>query len=258
MNRIQPPPCPMPETQHPGSSASAVAAMVRRSAAGGEQALFAPMHYEPNYAYPLLVWLHSPGQSEAQLNKVMPQISMRNYVAVGPRGAAIARQQPTALAAGFDWLQGEAHVAAAEQRVLEAVETAQARFRIAADRIFLAGHDRGGTMAMRIALRHPGRFAGAVTLGGALPLGRAPLARLNLARRLQLLIICSRISSRYPTRAVCDDLRLLHSAGISVTLREYPGADDLTSAMLSDVDRWIMEQISTMANRGAKSLSVEG
>ena len=32
-------------------------------------ALFAPMHYEPGYAYPLIVWLHGPGGDERQLNR---------------------------------------------------------------------------------------------------------------------------------------------------------------------------------------------
>ena len=47
--------------------------------------LFAPLHYEPNYAYPLVIWLHGPGDDERQLLRVMPLVSMRNYVSVGPR-----------------------------------------------------------------------------------------------------------------------------------------------------------------------------
>jgi len=39
-------------------------------------------------------------------------------------------------------------------------------------------------------------------------------------------------------------LRLLHSAGMSVTLRVYPGGDELSPQMLADVDRWIIEQIT--------------
>ena len=30
-------------------------------------ALFAPLHYEAGYAYPLIVWLHGQGSSERQL-----------------------------------------------------------------------------------------------------------------------------------------------------------------------------------------------
>ena len=51
----------------------------------------------------------------------------------------------------------------------------------------------------------------------------------------------SRDSRDYPDRRVCDDLRLLHSAGCTVALRQYPGGDELTTNMLSDLDRWLME-----------------
>jgi phospholipase/carboxylesterase len=38
-------------------------------------------------------------------------------------------------------------------------------------------------------------------------------------------------------------LRLLHVAGCTVALRQYPGGDNLTSNMLSDLDRWVMELV---------------
>ena len=49
-----------------------------------EHSFFVPLHYEPNYAYPLLVWLHGPGESHSALKQVMPHVSMRNYVGVAP------------------------------------------------------------------------------------------------------------------------------------------------------------------------------
>ena len=53
-------------------------------------ASFAPQHYESGYSYPLLVWLHGPGCDERQLLRIMPQISMRNYVAIAPRGLLVS------------------------------------------------------------------------------------------------------------------------------------------------------------------------
>ena len=44
------------------------------------------MHYAPGYAYPLIVWLHGSGSDERQLQRIMPLVSMQNYVAVAPRG----------------------------------------------------------------------------------------------------------------------------------------------------------------------------
>jgi phospholipase/carboxylesterase len=49
---------------------------------------------------------------------------------------------------------------------------------------------------------------------------------------------------RYPPEEACADLRLLHAAGLSITMRQYPSADELSPQMLHDVDRWIMELIN--------------
>src|SRR5207302_8727119 len=103
----------------------------------------------------------------------------------------------------------------------------------AADGVVLAGYVCGGTVALGLALRDPRRFAGVLSLGGRFPVGHAPLARLADARHLSIWLSCTRASERYPSAAVCDDLRLLHSAGMSIMLREYPGADGLLPQMLS-------------------------
>ena len=99
-------------------------------------------------------------------------------------------------------------------------------------------------MALRIALSHPARFAGAVSLGGRFPSGRTPFGNLLAARRLAVFLGTGRVSQTYPAAKVCEDLRLLHAAGLSVTLRQYPCGDELMPQMLGDLDRWIIEQIS--------------
>ncbi|HEX3998338.1 MAG TPA: alpha/beta hydrolase-fold protein [Pirellulales bacterium] len=242
----------------------------------GPYSLFAPLHYEPNYAYPLLVWLHGPGHDEQQLRRIMPSISLRNYVAVAPRGTIVAPNGAAAIApgkiatvatatisdasasvdaasaAGHGWRQTEGHIQAAELRVMECLDAAAEKFHVAPDRCFLAGYGSGGTMAFRIALRNPQCFAGVLSLSGPFPSGRSPLAQLHDVRRLEVFIACCRAGSLYPTETVCHDLRLLHTAGMSVVLREYPGDDALTPQMLADMDRWLMEQV-TGAREGLRA-----
>ena len=206
-------------------------------------AFFGPMHYEPKYAYPLIVWLHGCGCDERQLQRVMPQVSMRNYVAVAPRGIALPDEN-AGRHEGFGWLQTEDHVQHAEQRVFECVELAARRFHVSPDRVFLAGFDRGGTMGMRIALGHPGRFAGVISLCGAFPTDRKPFGNLVAARQLGIFLAASRVSKQYTATQVCADLRLIHAAGLSVTLRQYPCGHELMPQMLADIDRWIIEQLA--------------
>jgi predicted esterase len=99
-------------------------------------------------------------------------------------------------------------------------------------------------MALRIGLRHPGLFAGAVSLGGPFPTGLAPLSQLRMARGLPLFIGQGRESRIYSPQRTCDELRLFHSAAMHVTLRQYPCADEMTTRMLGDLNAWIMEQVT--------------
>jgi phospholipase/carboxylesterase len=220
---------------------SVAAAVCTESGDVCRHSLFAPLHYERNYGYPLLVWLHSPGNDERQLRRIMPHLSMRNYVAVAPRGTL--EIDADSDVDGYRWAQQGDHIFLAEQLVFDCVELARRKFNVKRERIFLAGAGCGGTMAVRLALTNPAAFAGALSIGGELPRGMAPLARLNQARALPLLLIAGLESERYSQPRVNEDLRLLHSAGIAVSLRLYPFGDEIAPLMLADVDRWLMQQI---------------
>ena len=85
------------------------------------QSWFAPLHYEANYAYPLLIWLHGGGDSERQLRRIMPHISLRNYVAVALRGTLeVPRLSGSGI--GYRFVQVPDHVCETEDRVLSVVE----------------------------------------------------------------------------------------------------------------------------------------
>jgi phospholipase/carboxylesterase len=200
---------------------------------------FAPQGYEPGYAYPLLVWLHDAGSNERALPQVMKYVSVRNYVGVAPRGGVGSEQRD----GNRGWASDPDGVESAEQSVAHAIATARERFNVHAQRVFIAGLGQGGTMALRLALTRPEWFAGAASFDGALPRGNQPFSRINKARRVPLLLAASRHSERYRESRVCQDLALLHAAGCQVAVRQYPGGEDLTTAMLSDLDRWMMDRV---------------
>lgn len=214
------------------------------AAADSTCSLLGPLHYEPGYQYPLIVWLHGQGEDERQLLRVMPQISIRNYVAAGPRGLVLSglwrphRQ-------GYGWEQTEASIQEAERRIFDAITLAAKKYHVHPRRIFLAGFDAGGTMAFRVAMSRPERFAGVLSLGGAFPRQGAPLGRLADARRLSVFLAVGRDSHEYPPSAACCDLRLFHTAGMSVMLRQYPCGHKIDLHMPADMDRWIIEQITS-------------
>jgi phospholipase/carboxylesterase len=245
MNRLFAPTAPPAATttkSPPAQHRRVDAARVRKPVSAGDALSYvAPEGYEANYAYPLVVWLHNAGGNERQLARVMPLVSTRNYVGLGVRGPAAAECR------GYAWPQSVECITAAEERVGDAVAKTRQRFSIHSSRIFLAGFQSGGTMALRIALRNPEQFAGAVSIGGAFPDGHMPLARLAQLRKFPLLLAHCRDSETYPIDRVCQELRLFHAAAMCVTLRQYPCDDEMTTQMLSDLDRWLMEQVTGVA-----------
>lgn len=205
-------------------------------------ALFAPRLYTPGYEYPLIVWLHGQGSDERQLRLIMPLVSMQNFVAVAPRGVCIKVKKNKKEVYG--WPYSYEQLPQIEQNIFDAIDAASRKYHISPRKIFLAGFDCGGTMAFRVALSHPQHFAGILSICGAFPNCRTPFANLSLARKLPIFLSVGRDSTQYPANEVCENLRLLHAAGMTVTLRQYPCGHELASLMLADVNRWIMEQIA--------------
>ena len=212
--------------------------------------LFVPHHYEPNYAYPLMIWLHGPGDDESQLCGVIPHISTQNYVGVAPRGCCPAESDNDV---DF-WNQEESAIETAERRIFASLDVAATRYHVDSEQIFIAGYQNGGTMALRVALRHPEMFTGALSLGGPFPTGLAPLSQLRTARKLPLFITQGRESEFYPPQRFCEELRLFHAAAMHVTLRQYPCADEMTTQMLSDMNAWMMEQVTGVVETSDKSV----
>ena len=235
MHRIQQAIRPV-EPKSPESKFEVESALFSPATEDSPRAMFAPLHYEADYAYPLLVWLHGAGMDESQLSRIMPMVSMRNYVAVAPRGILTPDGE-------IAWPQTPEGICRSEQRVFDAVDAARERFHVAPDRVFLVGMDTGGTMAFRIAMNHPDQFAGVLSICGAFPSDHRPLCRLDRARHLPVFLAVGRDSPQFSPAQACQNLKLFHSAGMSVSLRQYPCAHELTPHMLSDVDRWVMEQI---------------
>ena len=81
---------------------------------------FLPMHYTASYQYPLIVWFHSNGFNENQIDCVMPHISLRNYVGIGIRGS----QAADTMGHRFNWHSGRSAVVATHDATCEAVDEA--------------------------------------------------------------------------------------------------------------------------------------
>ena len=97
---------------------------------------FVPLHYERNYAYPLIVWLHHSGDKEEDLRTVMPSVSLRNYVAVAPR----ATRALPGVGNLFVWDQTPSGIEQAWGCILHCIRRIEARYHISSRHVFVAGH----------------------------------------------------------------------------------------------------------------------
>jgi phospholipase/carboxylesterase len=211
--------------------------------------LFSPMNYEPNYAYPLLVWLHGIGEDERQLTRIMPAMSVRNYVAVAPRGWLI--EQPTSSPVFdlsvtailhrpkklYDWVLSDENLATAEQRIFDCIAVAQERCNIADHRIFIAGFGTGGTAALRLATLYPECFAGVAAFGAEIQADNHICPSWHATQPLSLLLGIDQSASDH----ACQMVELCHTSGLSVDVQEYPETKRLSSPMLQDLNRWMMQ-----------------
>ncbi len=207
----------------------------------GHRSFFLPLHYEPNYRYPLIIWLHSDGFNENQVDHVMPHISVRNYVAAGVRGVRAA----DSVGHRFDWHDSPAAIQAAHEAVAETIEQACSQFSIHDSRIVLAGYGSGGTMALRIAMRQSEQFAAVVSLGGKMPHGGQAINALSQLRRRRLAMLWAWAAEnpRFNPNSLRSDIQLAMMIKASLEVRQYPTDDEMDTVVLSDVNQWIMRQV---------------
>lgn len=210
--------------------------------------VFVPMHYEANYEYPLVVWLHSDGYNENQVCHVLPHVSTRNYLAAGVR----ATQATDAAGHRFRWHQSERGLAAAERGVWAAIASVREEYSVHSDRVVIAGYQSGGAMALRIAMRHPDFFSAAISLGGSL----GSLASLQIdaervrRRRLPMLWQWSLESDSYSEPSLVDEIKSAMDLQARLEIRQYRNDDEMNTAVLSDLNQWIMNHVVSGAPVG--------
>jgi len=204
---------------------------------------FLPTGYEPNYPYPLVVFLHGRGGSEEQILRLAPRLSRRNYVCIALRGPHPVGLRPDGRPA-FSWGCEDSDDPTVEEYVLRAVEQTRRHYHVHSERIYLAGFCEGATVAYRLGLLYPERFAGVVSLNGAMP-RRGPLLRLPEVRQLRVLIGHGIANAVVPLPLARRDFHLLYAAGLSVRMHTYAATHRIHPAMLRDIDRWIMDSIQS-------------
>ncbi|HUG89422.1 MAG TPA: dienelactone hydrolase family protein [Planctomycetaceae bacterium] len=191
-------------------------------------AVYVPERYEPNYAYPLLVWLHNGGAGRRELMSLMSRVSTQNYLAV----LVACREYPAPLPQG---------AAGGVVDLIDAtLRSVRRRYHAHTERVYPIGFGNGASLALALVLERPELFGGGIALCGRFPDSKQPLFRFRELNRKPVLLAGGAKDERVPVAEVVRAGRLLHAAGLSVTTRVYDAGHEMTPRMLRDVDRWVM------------------
>ncbi len=202
---------------------------------------FLPTGYEPNYPYPLLVFLHGEGASAESVLKLAPWLSRRNFICIGLRGPVPCPEGEQADR--YSWGR-EAEQDVVEEYVLRSIEQTRRKYHIHSERIYLAGFHEGTEPVYRLGLTQPEKFAGIVALNGCLPREGRPLFRPSEVRKLRVLIGHGLDNTTTPVALARADQRLLFTAGLDVEFKCYATNHAIHPDMLRDVNRWIIDRIN--------------
>lgn len=200
---------------------------------------FLPTGYEPNYAYPLVVFFHSHRGNEQQVLRLAPALSRRNHICIALRGPEFLGLRADGRS-GYGWGSPGEFDTLVEEYVFRAVEQTRRQYHIHSERIYLAGICEGSGQAYRLGLAHPDKFGGIISLNGTLPRCGRPTLRLPEARQLKVFIGHGIANAVIPLSLARADSRLFYAAGLAVRLHTYPATHKLHPDMLRDVNRWII------------------
>ena len=196
-----------------------------------------PEHYEAGYAYPLVVWFHGDGSSEAEVAEVMPSISERNYLGLALRGNVVAGD-------GFGWSVSGVPFQTLVDDVESLVLAMRRQYHIHSERIYLAGFGSGASAAMELILKKPEWFGGAACFCGAFPELHIPKRRRRELRNKRVLLATAANSRTCKVGDVVAAGRLLYSSGMQIGTRVYQDAGSTPSSkMLSDINHWFMDDV---------------
>jgi phospholipase/carboxylesterase len=221
------------ETLHAGESSP----FLPRAMTDRSHSIHLPEHYEAGYAYPLVVWFHGDGSSEAEVASVMPNISERNYIGLALRGNVASGQ-------GFGWLTSGDHLQKLIQDVESLVLAMRRQYHIHSERIYLAGFGSGASAAMELILQKPEWFGGAACFCGLFPELHVPQRGDHELRNKRVLLATSANSRTCKVGDVVAAGRLLYASGMQIGTRVYQEAGSgPSSKMLSDINRWLMDDV---------------
>ncbi len=224
----------------------------------------APEVMRPDHRYPLVVVLHGRGGSGERFAGLFVAAGLSpDVIVMAPQGPYPTHQLN---GFGFSWFPpvelfkelttrdgATTDVAAHRQSDLEVYERAVSRNHVLAaidevirtypinpDQVFVLGFSEGGVVAYDLALNHPNRFQGLVSVGTYLPRAIASPDVLAAAKGQIRALVCH---SPEDEAVSIDDgksaYKRLREAGITSRFVRYDGGHRLSAELLATIVKWI-------------------
>ncbi len=196
---------------------------------------------------PLLLLLHGIGSNEQDLYGLAPFLDKRFLI--------ISVRAPNTLGPGsYAWFevnftpQGPVikpeQAVASHKALITFLEEAITAYDADPKQVYLMGFSQGAIMSASVALIQPELVAGAVLMSGRIP----PEIRTHIASHkklsgLPLLVIHGTADLVLPITYGRDSRELLSTLPVKLTYHEYPMGHEVSQESLSDVTRWLSEQL---------------
>src|SRR5262249_37366203 len=116
--------------------------------AADDSQIYIPTSYEPNYAYPLIVWLAPSNGAQIRLHSLMSMISERKSC-----GVSVASCEPDEI----------------EENLPVLFARLRRKYRLHTERVFLAGVGAAGAQALVTGLNQPDWFGGIAAFSARWP-----------------------------------------------------------------------------------------
>jgi phospholipase/carboxylesterase len=206
--------------------------------------------YEPQGAgpHPAIVAFHGWGANALDLLGLAPYLAGGRFLVICPQGPIEVPIGPTL---GFGWypirmgvppdaeaVESAAH--AAEQFIDEALQ----RYAIDRRKLVILGFSQGGTIAYRLAIANPARYAALVGLSTWFAPELKNLATDREAiERLPAMVQHGRADDLIEIARARDSVETLRSLRVPLTYREYDCGHEITAEGLGDLNEFLMQKV---------------
>ena len=196
-------------------------------------AVFVPENFEPEYRYPVVVWLEASGAG-FEARTWFPLITSRNTLAISLRPPRPGRR---------GWGTSRCHHRQALKYVGSSLAEVTAEVLVHPRRIFLAGREDGAAMAADLLCMKPEHFAGAILIDPTFGTARKPFDSRLDGRSSPALVA---------TRQDADLQTLRNRCGSHLEIETVNGLTK--TAFARTINSWLMRHVGSAAGGSVGSL----